>query len=448
MREYGERNKDQSESEGKTVVYSGKTDVQSAFRLVPLNKRCWRWLIMKAQDPTTGEWKFFVDKCLPFGASISCAIFQWFSNALKFLIEFRMSVNSDMDTTDTVTNYLDDFLFLALTIMCCNFLIREFLHLCDQVGVPIAIDKTEWASDCVIFLGILLDGRHYIMRIPLEKRMKAIKLICNILDQKKSKATVKELQELCGYLNFLCKAIFPGHPFIRYMYAKYSNCVHVAGNSKDSDTSKFHLETYHHVRIDREFKADCRNWLEFLENGLINDIVNRPMIGILAPHLTSRQISFYLDASASKKLGYGCVLDTKWLWGRWNADFITEQEPSIEYLELFALTAGIITWAQSMTNCRITVHCDNTAVVTMINNLMSKCKNCMVLICLLTLNGLHYNRCLRAVYVSTKDNFLADALSRGQLTRFRCLGPGMDENPWEIHQMLWPLEEKLWIRNS
>ena len=142
MREHGERSKEQSEHEGKTVVYSGKTDVQSAFRLVPLNKKCWRWIIMKAQDPTTGEWKFFIDKCLPFGASISCAIFQWFSNALKFLIEFRMSADSDMDTTDTVTNYLDDFLFLASTIMHCNFLIREFLHLCDQVGVLIAIDKS------------------------------------------------------------------------------------------------------------------------------------------------------------------------------------------------------------------------------------------------------------------------------------------------------------------
>ena len=248
--------------------------------------------------------------------------------------------------------------------------------------------------------------------------MKAIKLIYNILDRKKLKATVKELQELCGYLNFLCKAIFPGYPFIRCMYAKYSNCICVVGNSKDADTSKFHLKAYHHVRIDWEFKADCRIWLEFLENGLINDIVNRPMIDILAPDLTSKQIAFYSDASASKKLGYGCVLDTKWLWGRWKSEFITEQERSIEYLELYALTAGIITWAQFMTNCHITVHCDKTAVVAMINNLTSKCKNCMVLIHLLTLNGLCYNRHLRAVYVSTKDNFLVDALSRGQFTRF------------------------------
>ena len=58
------------------TVFGGKTDIKSAFRLVPLKKSCWRWLVMKARDPNTEEWSYFVNKCLPFGASISCAIFQ------------------------------------------------------------------------------------------------------------------------------------------------------------------------------------------------------------------------------------------------------------------------------------------------------------------------------------------------------------------------------------
>ena len=59
-----------------TVIFGGKTGVQSAFRLVPLKKASWMWLVMKAQHLETGIWMYFVDKCLPFGASISCAIFQ------------------------------------------------------------------------------------------------------------------------------------------------------------------------------------------------------------------------------------------------------------------------------------------------------------------------------------------------------------------------------------
>ena len=165
---------------------------------------------MKAQDWKTNEWWFFIDKCLPFGASISCAIFQEILDALKFLIEHKT------DTHGIITNYLDDFLSLALTIWLCNWLISEFLKLREELGIPIALEKTEWAKDWVIFLGILLDGRQMIMSIPIEKRTKAVKMLQNMLHRKK--ATVKELQELCRYLNFLCKAIFPGRPFLQCMY--------------------------------------------------------------------------------------------------------------------------------------------------------------------------------------------------------------------------------------
>ena len=81
-----------SSEESVVLVFSGKTDVQSAFHSAPLRRSCFKWLLMKAQDLTTGIWKYFIDKCLPFGASISCAIFQRFSDALKFLIKYWTGV--------------------------------------------------------------------------------------------------------------------------------------------------------------------------------------------------------------------------------------------------------------------------------------------------------------------------------------------------------------------
>ena len=56
--------------------YVAKSDMKSAFRNLPIKPEDWRWLVMKAQDPWDNRWKFFVDKCLPFGSSISCAHFQ------------------------------------------------------------------------------------------------------------------------------------------------------------------------------------------------------------------------------------------------------------------------------------------------------------------------------------------------------------------------------------
>ena len=54
------------------------------------------------------------------------------------------------------------------------------------------MEKTDWASIIIIFLGILLDGRRQILAIPEEKRLKTLSIINEILDKKS--ATVKELQ--------------------------------------------------------------------------------------------------------------------------------------------------------------------------------------------------------------------------------------------------------------
>ena len=58
----------------------------------------------------------------------------------------------------TVTNYLDDFLFIELTLTRCNALVSKFLNLCKDICVPVSGDKTEWAAERIVFLGILLDG--------------------------------------------------------------------------------------------------------------------------------------------------------------------------------------------------------------------------------------------------------------------------------------------------
>ena len=48
-------------------------------------------------------------------------------------------------------------------------MINEYLKLCQEIGVPIASEKTEWAIDLAIFLGMLLDGRNMLISVPVEK---------------------------------------------------------------------------------------------------------------------------------------------------------------------------------------------------------------------------------------------------------------------------------------
>ena len=253
------------------TIFAGKSDLRSAFRILGLRLKDWKWLVMRAQDPITNEWKYFVDKCLPFSSSISCSHFQRFSNALSHILQHKLHIPRRL------TNYLDDFLFIAKTIMICNNMIQGFLDICGQLGVLVSMEKTEWASEMIVFLGILLDGKNHILALPEDKLRRATNLLSELIT--KIKATVKQLQQLCGFLNFICKAVFPGRAFTQQMYAKYSKVINIkAGQQSEQQPSHtFKWKQHHHVTLDKEFKADCKIWLKFLESGTA---VYRPMVDL------------------------------------------------------------------------------------------------------------------------------------------------------------------------
>ena len=155
-----------------TLVFA-KSDLTSAFRILPLKIANFCWLVMYALDPKTNKVHFFVDKCLPFGASISCALFQKFSDVLCHITQFTINKN----TIDILTNYLDDFLFLAATIWECNKQVLIFLSICEEISCLVSQDKMEWVTTIIVFLGILLNGVEHCLCVPEDKRIKAINML-------------------------------------------------------------------------------------------------------------------------------------------------------------------------------------------------------------------------------------------------------------------------------
>ena len=156
-----------------------------------------------------------------------------------------------------------------------------------------------------------------------------------------------------------------------------------------------------------------------------------------------------MDASKNFSLGFGGICMKKhWMQARWPKDF-KELDPSIQYLELFAQTASILAWTEYFKNKRIIIHCDNQSVVSMINNSSSTCKNCMVLIRILTMHCMIKNIRVFARHVKTSRNKIADSLSRfhekcfAYLTRKFC---DLDSTPTEIPNVMWP-PMKIWVSN-
>ena len=87
-------------------------------------------------------------------------------------------------------------------------------------------------------------------------------------------------------------------------------------------------------------------------------------------------------------------------------------------------------------NQRIVLFCDNQAVVSMINNNTSSCKNCLVLIRMLVLHSMKLNTRVFARYVSSRANKNADLLSRLKVQEFKRRNQGCDVNMTAIPQDL------------
>ena len=115
-------------------------------------------------------------------------------------------------------------------------------------------------------------------------------------------------------------------------------------------------------------------------------------------------------------LGYGGVLGHDWFM-----EEFTEQQRSltIAWRELYAILIACTIWGPNFASKRLTILCDNLAIVYCVNAGSSKCPNIMVLIRALFLLACKYNFELRLTHVPGIENIGPDRLSRLDLIAFR-----------------------------
>ena len=388
-----------------------------AFRHVPMLPLSWHLLILKAAHPKTGEVFYFIDKCLPSGSLISCMIFQEFSNSVAHLVRYK--------TDKPLVNYLDDYYFVDFGKILCDGQVHIFLRICEAIRFPVSLEKTEWGASWQIFLGMLIDAYNQIVGIPKEKVAKALSQINYFLTKKNKKVTVLEVQQLCGTLNFISRAIVPGRAFTRRLYAMAT-----------AKSGKVKLMQYHHIRITGENKLDLQVWKRMLESP---SVFSRPFLS--DDIMSAIDLDMYSDTAKSDKKGFGTYYGTEWIAHKWPRGFLQSKNPSIEYLELYGVTTVILLWAKNYRNQKICSFTDNESVKNMVNNTTSGCKNCMILICLIVLESMES---IFVKFVRSKENAKADALSRLQFVKFRRLAPNMSNSPMEMPQEIWPTE-KIWM---
>ena len=364
-----------------------KNDMKSAFRQLGLRPEQFCLLLMKAKSPLDGKTYFIIEKTLPFRASILCSHFQRFSNAVAHITHFH--------TKKCPINYMDDFLFCAMLKAACDWQVQTFLKICEEICFPVSMEKTYWGTTMLSFLGLLINTVGKYVGIPIDKVEHAKMLITEVLQSKSKKVTVHQLQKLTGFLNFLCRCIVPGRTFTRRIYSFFSSA----------------MLPHHHVRVTSELRSDLQTWESFLNEPTV---YCRPFMDF-SKCLQAEVLDWYTDTSG--KIGYGSICGSKYFYGTWS-DELLQKKPSIEYLELFAVTASILLWAKDFQNHRICLFVDNQPVMYYINDSSASCKNCMMLVRMIVLESLRWNMRIFAKHVSSKKNSFADALSRQQFKRF------------------------------
>ena len=184
-------------------------------------------------------------------------------------------------------------------------------------------------------------------------------------------------------------------------------------------------------------RLDLTMWREFLQN----QSVYCRNFGDFSRCITYKEIQFAMDASRNGSLGFSGHCGTSWMQASWSG-LIEKLQPSIEYLELLALVAGFMAWAERFKNRKIILYSDNMSVCYMVNRTSSSCKNCMVLIRKLVLHSRIHNVKVKAEHVPSHANQIADSLSRFNTARFnkvtKAAGLIMEKEPTQVPSSIWP----------
>ena len=152
----------------------------------------------------------------------------------------------------------------------------------------------------------------------------------------------------------------------------------------------------------------------------------------LDPHNTpASDMELYTDAS---RAGYAGFFKGDWFASHWpqDAELWGENDISMTYCELYPIVVAAILWGHRWARKRILFHCDNMGTVHTINKGRSKSTNVMKLMRKLVLTAAMHSFAFSSTYVASKDNGIADSLSRFQTDRFRQLAPSAHQDPCPV----------------
>ena len=136
--------------------YMTKEDFKSAFHNVPMCFADHHLLGIKVRG------QFFIDNCLPFGASISCAIFEDIATLIHWIAERHVG--------HAMIHCLDDFFMVHKLAYVCSSIMASFKEVCKEIGMPVSAEKSVGSVQVIQFLGLTIDTVWMVIKVPEDKK--------------------------------------------------------------------------------------------------------------------------------------------------------------------------------------------------------------------------------------------------------------------------------------
>ena len=372
-----------------------KRDFESAFRHIPVSPLDMPLLGFHWQDI------YYTEQFLPFGLRTAPYLFNLFAEIFHWILEDQFHSKR---LPAQIIHYLDDFLIILPHTSNLESYSAIFHELSHEVGLTIKESKNEEGT-VASFGGIEIDTENMIIRLPEKKLNKAHQLVQSAIDQ--SSLSLLELQKITGYLNFVATVVPLGRTFLRRLYNMQ---LYFPTDQK-----------YYRRRISREAHKDLIWWLKVLT---------------IAPERSIKEesretIAMWSDAAGTKGLGAFYVEkhtqadpqpDPGSAFAIPLPPYIARTKEHINTKEMRVVEQAILHWGARWKGKRVICHMDNRAVFHGLENrtirgaTMDVLRRCLLL-------ATEYDWEIEARWIPTKNNALADALSRFDYNRIANLAP-------------------------
>ena len=364
-----------------------KRDLARFFLQIPLDPVeyhrvgfLWRGLIF-----------FFIG--LAFGLRHSGLQGQKITDALAW-IHRRQGLETSEEKQFNVINYSDDLGGCETNLARAQESFGKLKLLMDDLGLEESSKKAEGPSQQLVYLGVMFDSVAMEMRVPPDKLTEIKSEIRKW--SRKTTITKKCLQSLLGKLFWVSRVVRLSRVFMGRLLQLLRDMATTGDNIK--------------VKLPVEARKDLRWWDRFLDhfNG-IQMITEEDPFPLELSQLLDKPFQVY--AGDATPMGGGGFYGKQY-WSRLLPRKLQDPSIPIHVKEFLILIVSSKLWGEDWTGRAVTLFCDNIAVVDTINHRKPKDAALLSLLREFLFIAVTYKFIPVVRKIGTKENFLADHISR------------------------------------